>query len=547
VLPARIVCCLRRCGLLLPFLVPAVIIRVSLDAQVTGSSSGNSSPIGSSASSAVAPSTVLGKVINASTGAPVPRALVRMNNRAVLTDHEGNFRFDQNTDSSANLLVTKPGFSASTEMQEPGNVFVQGAQLGVPLELRLYPEALLTGTVIAPDGTPLPRISVVAMRSYFDETGHRWLATGQEQTDSHGNFRLPVTAGEYRLETRYTPLDRTTGEAVLPITVPSESSSNTSQTIRIHSGEEQHFELRPGVSPTHSVSVVTQSSGGRDFVRISARSSNGSTLQVNPQVNGTGGETKIQLPQGTYTLTARRNNPEDPEEAQTTVTVPDHDISGVVFQFSPIPSIPVELIVEGSSTSDNTQPPTLAQFGLTLQSDQPDPERGDGSVHTTSRRDQSLVFSAPPGSYHLQGRNTGTWYIKSASYGDSDLLREDLVVVPGAAGTPIRVTVSDDMASLQGTVNLNGGPAACWVYLVPSGPSAQSVISLRSGSTGNYTVAHLPPGTYQVIAFERRHMANYRDPASLTPFSNQVHSITINAGDKPMLNLDAVPVAEVTP
>ena len=258
-LPARIVRCLRCCGLVLPFLVSVVIFTVPfalLDAQVTGSSSGNSSPMGPSSSSAVAPSTVLGKVINASTGAPVPRALVRMNNRAVLTDHEGNFRFDQNTDSSANVLVTKPGFSASTEVQEPGNVFLQGAQLGVPLELRLYPEALLTGTVIAPDGTPLPRISVVAMRSYFDESGHRWLATGQEQTDSHGNFRLPVTAGEYRLETRYTPLDRTTGEAVLPITVPGESSSNTSQTIRIHSGEEQHFELRPGVSPTHSVSVI---------------------------------------------------------------------------------------------------------------------------------------------------------------------------------------------------------------------------------------------------------------------------------------------------
>ena len=548
--PVRIVCCLQRCSLLLPFLVPAVTFTVPialLNAQAASNSSGNSSPTGPSASTAVAPSTVLGKVINASTGAPVPRALVRMNNRAVLTDHDGGFRFDQNTESSANLLVTKPGFSASTDMQEPGNVFLQGAQLGAPLELRLYPEALLTGTVIAPDGTPLPRISVVALRSYFDDSGHRWLNAGQEQTDSHGNFRLPVTAGEYRLETRYTPQDRTTGEAVLPITVPGESSSNTSQSIRIHSGEEQHFELRPAVSPTHSVSVATQSSGGRDFVRISARSSNGSTLQVNPQMNGVGGETKIQLPQGTYTLTARRNNPEDPEEAQTTVTVPDHDISGVVFQFSPIPSIPVELIVEASSTSDNTQQPTLGQFGLMLQSDQSDPEREDSTVHATSRRDQSLVFSAPPGSYHLQGRNTGAWYIKSASYGDSDLLREDLVVVPGASGTPIRVTVSDDMASLQGTVNLNGGPAACWVYLVPNGASAQSVISLRSGSTGNYTVAHLPPGTYQVIAFERRHMANYRDPASLTPFSNHVHSININAGDKPTLNLDAVPVAEVTP
>ena len=70
---------------------------------------------------------------------------------------------------------------------------------------------------------------------------------------------------------------------------------------------------------------------------------------------------------------------------------------------------------------------------------------------------------------------------------------------------------------------------------------------MRSDSTGSYTAAHLPPGSYQVIAFERRHSANYRDPASLAPFSSHVHSVTVNAGDKPTLNLDAVPVAEVTP
>jgi hypothetical protein len=496
----------------------------------------------------VAPSTVLGQVINASTGAPVPRALVRLNSRAVLTDHEGKFRFDQNTDSSANVLVMKPGFSSSTEMQEPGNLFLQSAQLGVPLQLRLYPEALLTGTVIAPDGTPLPRISVSAMRSFYDGQGHRWLNVGQGVTDSHGNFRVPVQAGDYRLETRYTPVDRTTGEAVLPVVVPSEGSSNTSQVIQVHSGEEQHFELRPAVSPTHTVIATTQSSGGRDFMRITARSSNGSMLQVNPQMDGVAGEARLQLPQGTYTLIATRNNPESPEQAETTVTVPDHDISGVVFQFSPIPSIPVELIVDTGSTSDNTQPPTLPQLGLTLQSDQPDSERGDSTVRLAARRDQSFAFTVPPGSYRLQGRSTGAWYIKSVSYGDSDLLQQDLVAVPGAAGTPIRVTVSDQTGGLQGTVNLNGSPGAYWVYLIPSGPSAQSVIPLRSsGSTGSYSAVNLPPGTYQAIAFEQRHSVNYRDAARLAPFSSHVQSVTVNAGDKPTLNLDAVPVAEVTP
>jgi hypothetical protein len=318
--------------------------------------------------------------------------------------------------------------------------------------------------------------------------------------------------------------------------------------IKIHAGEELHFELRPAVSPTHTVTTMTGGAGGRDFVRITARSSNGSTLQVNPQMNGGSGETRIQLPQGTYTLTARRNNPENPEQAETTVTVPDHDISGVVLQFAPIPSIPVELIVDSSATSDNSaQIPTLPQLGLALQSEQPDPERGDATIRPTMRKDQSFVFTAPPGTYHLQGRNTGLWYVKSATYGDADLLQQDMVVVPGAAGTPIRVVVSNQTGSLQGTVNLNGSPGAYWVYLIPSGPNAQPVIVLRSGGSGSYTSAHLPPGSYQAIAFERRHSANYRDAASLSPFSSHVRSVTVNAGDKPTLNLDAVPTAEVAP
>jgi hypothetical protein len=83
--------------------------------------------------------------------------------------------------------------------------------------------------------------------------------------------------------------------------------------------------------------------------------------------------------------------------------------------------------------------------------------------------------------------------------------------------------------------------------LIPAGVNAQSVLSVRSNGSGIYTAAHLPPGSYQAIAFERKHSANYRDAASLAPFSGHVRSVTVNAGDKPTLNLDAVPVAEVAP
>ena len=549
-LPVRTVCRLRFIWPLLWELTVFclwLVTLTSLNAQ-TGSTTSNAG-FGATASTTASsiPSSVIGQVINASTGAPVSRAMVRLNDRAVLTDNEGKFRFDQNSESSANVLVSKPGYYAGTEFSEPANLFLSSSQLAAPIELRLYPEALLTGTLTAPDGTPLPHISVSALRNVYDDAGHRWITAGQAQTDSHGNFRIPVQAGDYQLETRYTPQDRTTGEAVLPTTVPNESSSNTSTMIRIHSGEEQHFELRPAVSPTHTVTASTQPPSGRGFTRISARSSNGSTLSVGPTMSGSIGEMKIQLPQGTYTLTARMmSDPEAPEQAETTVTVPDHDISGVVLQFFPVPAIPVEMVVDGASTSDNT-PPNLQQMGLTLQSEQADPDRGDSSVRLTTRRDQSLVFVAPPGDYRLAARNSGAWFIKSVTYGDSDLLQQELVVAPGAAGTPIRVVVSNEMGSLQGSVKLNGDPSASWVYLIPTNSGVQTVYTTRSNATGGYSFAHLPPGSYQVVAFERRHSADYRNPESIAPFSGQVQSVNINAGDKPSVNLDAVPVAEVIP
>jgi hypothetical protein len=550
VLPVRIVCRLRPICVLLPRLVVFCLLFASLrllNAQIGGVTSSDGFGSSASATASTIPSSVAGQVVNASTGAPVSRALVRLNDRAVLTDHDGKFRFDQNTESSANILVSKPGYYAGTEFSEPGNLFLSAAQLAAPVELRLFPEALLTGTLTAPDGSPLPHISVSALRKIFDDTGHRWITTGATQTDSHGNFRIPVQAGDYRLETRYSPQDRTTGEAVLPATVPGESSSNTSQMVRIHSGEEQHFELRPAVSPTHVITATTQPPSGRGFTRISARSSNGSTLSVGPTMSGVSGEMKIQLPQGTYTLTARMmNDPEAPEQAETTVTVPDHDISGVVLQFFPVPAIPVELVVDGAAASDNT-PPNLQQMGLSLQTEQGDPDRGDSSVRLTARRDQSYVFMAPPGSYRLTARNTGAWYVKSVTYGDSDLLEQELVVAPGAAGTPIRVVVSNEMGSLQGSVKLNGDPGAFWIYLIPTSVGVQSVYTTRSNAAGSFSFAHLPPGSYQAIAFERRHSADYRDPESIAPFNAQVHSVSINAGDKPTLNLDAVPVAEVLP
>lgn len=525
------------CRILLPCLLG---IATSAPTQTTAGSASDSN----------APIAITGQVINAVSNAPIARALVRFNGRAMLTTYDGKFEFDQVTDPAGFVEVTKPGYYAGIEPGVASGTYLQAAQATTPLVLRLYPESIFTGTVTGPDGEPLAHVLVSARRSTFNGSSHTWIPIAQSQTDSHGRFRLPVPSGDYKLVSMYIPQIYGTDKAVMSVSVPSENSSNTSGFIHIHNGEEQHYDLHPMVSRAYTVTAAFDSPVERGFPRIVARSSAGGTisLSVRSSRRDDDGTFKIELPSDTYTLIASVRSTDGLAEGETSVTVADHDVSGVIFHLEPVPTLPVELQVDGTATSDNPQP-SLMQFGLTLEGDQSDPEDFSSfPLPLMAQRGGGMSFTTPPGSYRLRARNDqGAWYIKSANYGVSDLLQQEFVVGPGAGGIPIRVTVSNETSSLQGTCKLGETPASCWVYLIPATPSAATVFTVRSNEQGVYNYAHVPPGSYQAIAFEQMHSDNYADPAVLTPFATHVRSITLNAGDKPTLDLDTVSEAEMAP
>jgi len=503
----------------------------------------------SASAEASSSSTIAGQVINASTGLPISRALVRFGDRAMLTGHDGKFEFDEVTSTTGNLQAVKPGFYSNIDAGGPTSLSLRPGQNTTSLILRLYPEAIFSGTVVAPDGDPLPHVVVIARRIVFYGSSREWIPAAQVQTDNHGRFRLPVSAGDYRLESMYMPRINGTNEVLLPSQIPAETSSNTSGCLHIRSGEEQQFELHPTASRAYTVTAGFDSNLGRGFPRITARLANGSAITLPVRFSGSGktGGARMELPSGTYTLGASVMSPDGAEQGETSVTVTDHDVSGVVFHLSPVAALPVEVLVDGASTSDTTQP-KIQQLGLMLENDRLDSEIFSSTIRPTLRKDGTFVFTAPPGNYRLRASGNGSWYVKSASYGASDLLQQDLVVGPGADGTPIRVGVSSQTASLQGACRAGNLPTDCWVYLVPMTPSAYSVFILRANSEqGIYSYSNLPPGSYQAIAFEQRHSADYRDPATIAPFATHLRTITLAAGEKPTLDLDVVPEAEIVP
>jgi len=530
------------------FLCAPVWICVTGSAPVAAQMSASALPVSAaSATSSAVPLTVRGQVISATTGMPIFRALVRLNDRNVLTDHEGKFEFrDFSATQMNNLQASKPGFYGTADSLEPGTLNLRSEQLAQSIEVRLYPEALLTGTVTRPDGTPLPHISVTARRSAYNDQIHRWIPSGQTMTDSHGNFRIPVPPGDYKIETGYSPHEGGTSEGVLPVMFPSTNDSSTSGLLHVVSGAHEHFELRPQLSRTYGVNLVIDSSEG-GFPMITARSKSGLTIPAHQSGHPTGpGQMRLELPSGSFTLIATQNTQDTTLYGEATVNVPDHDVDGIVLRLAYVTPIPVEMIVDSDATSDKTLP-NVQQFGLMLESTQDSTQPEGTMVGLMPAREGSASFRAMPGTYRLQARGSANaWYIKGASYGTADLLDRDLTVSAGASGDAIRLTVSDQTGSLKGSTSLNGVMASCWFYLIPTGPSAMGVFSSRSNSDGSFSFAYLPPGSYRAIAFEQRYSTNYRDPMALDKFVTHVGTVSISAGNKASLDLDAVSVKEMT-
>ncbi len=501
------------------------------------------------------PELIAGRVVNAVTGAPLARTLVQIGGRAMFTDQEGQFQFQQPGQPVSTLRLTKPGFSMSPEqMDGPAEGAFDGTDPG-SLSVALWPEALLVGVVQTADSEPVPHIAVLVRRSLFDEQGHHFQVVAQQQTDSHGQFRFPVPAGDYRLETQFSPKGFEGQQALLPYTFPPHTLTATADALHVGSGEEQHIELRPGTSNTHAISLPLEAGEEGQPPQITAHSSDGTSFAVNASRSQEPGSLRLDLPSGTYSLHATRYSREGIQFGESSVTVPDHDISGPTLHLSSLPKIPVETIVDTSTTqtsssgggrpSDTT--PSAMQFNLALQPIELDSTSSfQFGIRPTQQRDSRATLSAPPGAYRLTASIGGGWYIRSASSRGTDLLRENLVISPGSSPSAITLVVSNQMGSVQGTVKLSGVPSTCWVYLIAASPALPPVVVGRSDSGGRFNIS-LPPGSYRAVAFPFRHSANLQDPAVLNRFSTHVGGASVSAGSSSNLDLDSVTSKELVP
>jgi len=513
-----------------------------------------------------------GQVINSITGEPVPGALVEIPGSHVdFSDADGKFTFAGLSAGQTAITARKPGFLNRGEL---GNAF-GGADASVqlpsdrPITVKLTPEGIFFGQVKTPEGDPAEGVTVLAQRWTVVE-GHRELQTFKSAiTDDQGGFRIAeLPPGKYLLV--FAPTDQ--GITLQRITrkrrredsgfgrqfYPGVADASEASVFQLRGGAHQHVVQKLARQRLFQISGVLHGMGGEpSSINVILQCSAGDFAQQSASVNPKTGEFRISgVPPGNYLLTAMAfprqpvasissdgSTLEQQRSQPMMVALPlnvTSDVTGVSLSFGGGATLDVVLKDEAS---DHNVPHQV--YVRLMQKDFQSQQRAitvppsPGAARADTRFEE-----ISPGVYTLEAF-APLGYVADLRCGSADLLRDDLVLAPGAAPPPIEVTLRDDSAML--TVSLKAKDAAAGVVVYsPDFPKRSLLMMYFPGAT-SIAFPPLPPGTYDVFAISDPSDLEYHNPRAMEKYLSLATSIALQPREKKEIALDVVDMQEQAP
>jgi hypothetical protein len=546
------------------------------------------------------PETIRGSVINSVTHEPIPRALVFSPDRrlATLTDDRGRFEFKlqpaqsgshSGTDlgishslgGSQNQLLT-PLVPNSFHAQKPGFLLDESAfgtrptvSPGQEITLTLIPEALIVGQVNLPTSDASDIIQVELYRRAISEGRQTWVLAGSTSTRSNGEFRFAdLPAGEYRLFTRelldrdpltFNPTAQLFGYP--PVYYPASRDFATASPILVTPGTTSYANFSPTRREYYPVRIPVSNAslGAAIEVRVWPQGHPGPGYSLgydNSQqlIEGL-------LPNGNFTLQISTSEPNAATGLLNfSVSGPSTEVSSVnlIPNSSAKVSVKLELGSEESlsalnaatqdqgSASAKHQLLQSSSVSLIPENASPGDANGETRAPTGMDEDSVLFQNVPPGRYWVRVR-PGIGYAASINSGGSDLLRNPLVVGFGGSIPPIEVTLRDDGATLDGSIedlaNQQRQPQSNplvspvgLVYLIPQSGSVGQYREATLAAEGTFALSQVPPGVYRVLAMEGPHLElEYTNAEAMRKFESLGQLVRLVAAQSEHLRLHIIP------
>ncbi len=557
---------------------------------------------------------IRGVVINSVTHEPISRALVLSadNRFATMTDDRGRFEFtftsaepkqvtafdtsvpQQNlgfqnptTNRPSALIARKVGF---LNPDIPLDISDVGSTQEV-LTISLMPEARIVGHVILPGSDGSDKMQVALYRRNLREGQEHWDLTANVAARADGEFRLAeLPPGSYKLLT-LEQMDRDPltldprGQlfGYPPLYYPSASDFESAAIIRLAPGETFQPTMSPTKRPYYPVNLGLTTPLATPQIQLNvwpqAHPGPGYSLGYNPR----DGAIEGLLPDGVYTLQIT-NYGTNVMAGQLNFTVGGAPVSGLAasllsgsliainvreefqhIQTNPPPDFSNSFTGPTAMGSISNGPAAIAANGrrsnylqVTLLPDEPFGFSSPFYLRPPSGpEDESLVIeNVLPGRYRVIV-NTSIGYVSAITSGSTDLLHQPLVVDIGGSVPPLEITVRDDGAEVDGTIDPTNGtldrPTANNRSTQPVGFVCLALMDrmddrckiVWAGADGTFTFQQLAPGTYRALAMDRtRPQFEWLDDEFLKQHESKIQVIHVVQQQKERVRLPLITVSE---
>jgi len=522
--------------------------------------------------------TLSGVVVNSVTGDPIPRALIQMmgmTSRVALTDAEGKFQFDNLPETQAMLSAHKPGYFSDMELaQGAGRVKPISISSGMAsVTVKLTPAGVIAGRVTTADGEPVESAGVM-LKVRMIQNGRRQLMNRNGTvTDEDGYFRVGnLQPGTYYLYSNGNSRMITAGDEVLsPAYYPGVNDVSGASALEVRPGSTTIADFTLHKEKGYRVSGTVTGLLPNQAGSVELLGPDGENLPIGASVRAESSTFELRrVAAGSYTLKVvaqQRTNPGAfggfvgglgqgmPRMPQMyTGSIPivvNGDMNNVTVAVQAAATIPVVVRTDFTNKqSDNEDTGFAVNKGsrrypqyVMLHLIRADGQSGDNYAQISGQPDNPslLIQNVEPGRYRVEFMPTGATYVRSATYGNTDLLREDLVV-SGGDSQPIEVVVRDDAASLSGTARCED--TQCWVLIVPEGSAAIQPRTAFVDPQGGFRQMGLAPGSYRIYAFDRVDGIEYTNTEAMKTYGAHAQTVVLSAGQKAQVNVDLTKVSD---
>jgi hypothetical protein len=511
---------------------------------------------------------VEGAVVNSVTGKPVPRVLVQLNGRSLLTGAEGEFSFDGVSPGIAYITLTKPGFfgSGTSPHGASAQALVEvNADTG-RIVLKLVPEAVIFGRVTGQDEEPLEGALIqVWTHTWVDGRHTLTRARGDASTDEDGNYRLAsLPPGRYYLVVKAGNLARRILGAQTPKSAqaypaifyyPGTKDLAAAGTIEITAGQKEEGSFSLALAPAFQLAGKVVTSGAWKQVHAPALVDDMDQHLFSPeQFDATSGSFEFRaVPAGSYTINVSGSDPQDRYHVSHQRITIAKSVSDARFLLQPGAEVPVVTRLELEKPRPTGSCVWRQPDGQDQRSDCSDyPAAGVELIAVDSARtrfsseyrpmtDPSAfaIHGVAPGRYMVRVRANIGGYVQSVHSGDLDLQREALTVPENGSVSPIEVVLRDDPGTLQVSVHGTKPARSAAILLLMEGELVPKL--QMAGTTTSYvTFPPVPPGNYKVLAFDSLSGLDYANPEILVQYMPNAASVTVAANGNASVIVDLI-------